>query len=91
MDTASDALIQQTVRNTFGHCTVLTIAHRLHTILACDRILVLDAGSVAEFGPPQQLLQVRFQLKNKKVFSSVPTTTHLKSQLQYLDSEPTVV
>ena len=59
VDTQTDSLIQDTVRSAFGHCTVLTIAHRLHTILACDRILVLDAGNVAEFGPPQQLLQVQ--------------------------------
>ena len=58
VDTQSDALIQDTVRSAFEGCTVLTIAHRLNTILSCDRILVLHAGAVAEFGPPQQLLQV---------------------------------
>ena len=58
MDTRTDSLIQEAVRSAFQGCTVLTIAHRLHTILSCDRILVLDAGQVAEFGPPQQLLQV---------------------------------
>lgn len=58
VDTQTDALIQDTVRHAFEGCTVLTIAHRLHTILCCDRILVLDAGEVSEFGPPQELLQV---------------------------------
>lgn len=31
----------------FAHCTVLTVAHRLHTIIDCDRVLVMDAGTVA--------------------------------------------
>ena len=59
MDSAADAVFQETVRSAFADCTVLTIAHRLHSILACNRVLVLDRGSVAEFGPPSQLLQVR--------------------------------
>lgn len=58
MDSAADAVFQDTVRSAFADCTVLTIAHRLHSILACDRVLVLDQGSLAEFGPPAKLLQV---------------------------------
>ncbi|XP_076446983.1 multidrug resistance-associated protein 1-like [Babylonia areolata] len=56
VDVETDALIQVTVRQAFTHCTVLTIAHRLHTVLHCDRILVLDAGEVQEFDTPQNLL-----------------------------------
>ena len=36
---------------------MLTIAHRLHTIMGSDRILVLEAGAVREFGPPGELLR----------------------------------
>ncbi|DBA72204.1 TPA: hypothetical protein ACH3X2_010602 [Trebouxia sp. C0005] len=57
VDTASDALIQETVRAAFADCTVLTIAHRLHSILDSDRILVLEDGRVKEFDTPESLLQ----------------------------------
>jgi len=60
VDTASDALIQETVRAAFADCTVLTIAHRLHSILDSDRILVLEDGRVKEFDTPERLMQVRF-------------------------------
>lgn len=46
MDTETDALIQETIRSSFQDCTTLTIAHRLHTVLASDRIMVLNQGQV---------------------------------------------
>ncbi|XP_031628372.1 multidrug resistance-associated protein 4-like [Contarinia nasturtii] len=57
VDPQTDALIQQTIRNKFTDCTVLTIAHRLHTIIDSDRILVMDFGKIAEFDEPHILLQ----------------------------------
>ncbi|KAF8057290.1 Abcc2 [Scenedesmus sp. PABB004] len=56
VDQASDALIQATIRSAFGHCTVLTIAHRLHTIADADRVMVLDAGRLREFDAPAALM-----------------------------------
>ena len=52
------AAAQRTVRGAFSECTVLTVAHRLHTIIDYDRILVLEAGQALEFGSPQELMQV---------------------------------
>ena len=53
----TDNLVQQTIREQFADCTVLTIAHRLHTIIDSDRVLVLDAGQVIQFDSPYNLLQ----------------------------------
>ncbi|XP_053404593.1 ATP-binding cassette sub-family C member 4-like isoform X3 [Mercenaria mercenaria] len=57
VDPRTDALIQQTIREKFNSCTVLTIAHRLHTIMDSDRLLVLDEGKILEFDAPYLLLQ----------------------------------
>lgn len=57
VDHKTDALIQEMIRREFQGCTVLTIAHRLETILDYDKVLVLDKGKVAEFASPTSLLQ----------------------------------
>lgn len=55
---STDELIQETICTKFAHCTVLTIAHRLHTVMDNDRVLVIDAGKIIEFGAPHKLLQL---------------------------------
>ena len=57
VDIETDELIQNTIRRQFKDCTVLTIAHRLNTILDYDKILVLDDGRVKEYDTPKALLQ----------------------------------
>eukprot|EP00164_Ancoracysta_twista_P000322 GFYU01000446.1.p1 GENE.GFYU01000446.1~~GFYU01000446.1.p1 ORF type:complete len:230 (-),score=87.23 GFYU01000446.1:183-872(-) len=56
VDIETDSVIQQTIREEFKHCTVLIIAHRLETIMVCDRIVVMDTGVVAEADTPANLL-----------------------------------
>lgn len=57
VDPQTDALIQTTIRKKFIECTVLTIAHRLHTVMDSDKVLVMDAGTMVEFDHPHVLLQ----------------------------------
>uniref|UniRef100_UPI0037E899EE ATP-binding cassette sub-family C member 4-like n=1 Tax=Semicossyphus pulcher TaxID=241346 RepID=UPI0037E899EE len=57
VDPRTDELIQKTIRDKFRECTVLTIAHRLNTIIDSDRILVLDAGRIHAYDEPHTLLQ----------------------------------
>lgn len=56
VDMETDDLIQQTIRKEFISCTVLTIAHRLNTIMDSSRVLVLDKGEIKEFDAPAVLL-----------------------------------
>ncbi|KAJ2820688.1 hypothetical protein IWW50_004958, partial [Coemansia erecta] len=57
IDNATDTIIQESIRKEFKHCTVLTIAHRLNTIIDSDMILVIDGGKLAEYDTPQNLLE----------------------------------
>lgn len=59
VDYKTDKLIQETIRTKLKHCTVITIAHRLNTVMDYDRVLVLERGRVVEFNKPDILLQNR--------------------------------
>ncbi|XP_043784901.1 multidrug resistance-associated protein 1 [Apis laboriosa] len=66
VDLETDDLIQQTIRQEFKDCTILTIAHRLNTILDSDRIIVLDNGRIVEYDSPESLLH-----NSSSLFSSI--------------------
>ena len=57
VDMETDRLIQETIKRKFSDCTVITVAHRLETVITSDRILVLSHGRVKEYGHPHQLLE----------------------------------
>lgn len=60
VDVETDQMLQATLRNTvFDNRTIITIAHRINTILDSDRIVVLQQGKVAEFDTPEQLIKSR--------------------------------
>uniref|UniRef100_A0A8B9PI14 Multidrug resistance-associated protein 4 n=1 Tax=Apteryx owenii TaxID=8824 RepID=A0A8B9PI14_APTOW len=67
VDPRTDEFIQKTIREKFAQCTVLTIAHRLNTIIDSDKIMVLDAGRLKEYGEPYILLQEKDGLFYKMV------------------------
>lgn len=71
VDYATDAAMQKTIAESFGHCTILTIAHRLNTIINSDRVLVMDSGRVAEFDHPHVLLSKADSGHEHNVFSSL--------------------
>jgi len=57
VDLETDDLIQSTIRTEFLGCTIITIAHRLNTVLDYDRILVLKEGTIAEMDSPHNLMK----------------------------------
>ncbi|KAL0104953.1 hypothetical protein PUN28_016533 [Cardiocondyla obscurior] len=57
VDPHTDALIQRTIRKKFATCTMLTVAHRLNTIMDSDKVLVMDKGRMSEYDHPHILLK----------------------------------
>ena len=66
VDLETDDLIQATIKNEFASCTILTIAHRINTIMDSDKVVVMDDGKVLEYDSPGNLL-----LNNNSVFYSM--------------------
>lgn len=58
VDVETDAAIQRSIREEFAAATCITVAHRINTIMDCDKILVMDAGRVAEYDTPANLLSL---------------------------------
>ncbi|XP_043692521.1 ABC transporter C family member 3-like isoform X1 [Telopea speciosissima] len=67
MDTTTDYLIQQTLNQEFSGCTIITIAHRITSILDMDLVLLLDNGLVLEYDSPAKLLEIKTSLFAKLV------------------------
>ncbi|KAK8613852.1 hypothetical protein V6N13_101608 [Hibiscus sabdariffa] len=67
IDTATDNVIQETIRQETSRCTVITVAHRIPTVIDNDLVLVLDKGQVAEYDKPGKLLEDNFSSFSKLV------------------------
>ena len=59
VDKKTDELIQNTIKSEFADCTILTIAHRLNTIMDSSRIMVIQNGKIIEFDTPDKLISTR--------------------------------
>lgn len=84
VDLETDDLIQQTIHSEFRECTILTIAHRINTIMDYSRIMVLDNGKICEFDTPESLLQNKDSL-----FYSMAAAVHLVGERPTLDTVDT--
>ncbi|KAG0369092.1 Multidrug resistance-associated protein 1 [Gamsiella multidivaricata] len=62
VDAETDKLVQKTIRSEFSDRTILTIAHRIKTVMDSDKILVLDQGRVHEYAPPRVLMEKKDSL-----------------------------
>ncbi|XP_059049333.1 ATP-binding cassette sub-family C member 4-like [Achroia grisella] len=86
VDPQTDALIQKTIRNVFTSCTVITIAHRLNTIMDSDRVLVMDKGHAVEFDYPYILLSnpnSTFNLMVKETTESMSKVLYEIAKMKY--------
>uniref|UniRef100_A0A1X7VQK3 Uncharacterized protein n=1 Tax=Amphimedon queenslandica TaxID=400682 RepID=A0A1X7VQK3_AMPQE len=72
VDMETDAIIQQVIREQFSNYTVLTIAHRLDTVMDSDRIMILRSGELIEFDVPHILLSQSSSYLSKLVEQTGP-------------------
>ncbi|KAK7380442.1 hypothetical protein VNO78_32953 [Psophocarpus tetragonolobus] len=56
-DNATDLILQKTIRTEFGNCTVITVAHRLPTVMNCTMVLAISDGKLAEYDEPMNLMK----------------------------------
>ena len=90
LDNETDNFLQKMIRRQFASCTSLTIAHRLNTIMDCDRVCVMDAGLVAEYDSPANLLRKEGGIfrgmvvaaNDPSLFDMVPGCSELKVLLE---------
>ncbi|KAB1202798.1 ABC transporter C family member 10 [Morella rubra] len=67
IDNATDSIIQKTIRREFAHCTVITVAHRIPTVMDCDKVLAMSDGKIVEFDEPSKLMNKEVSLFGKLV------------------------
>ncbi|OZJ01918.1 hypothetical protein BZG36_05007 [Bifiguratus adelaidae] len=87
VDVKTDAILQKALRKDFKNCTLLTIAHRLNTIIDYDKVLVLDNGYVNEYASPHELLSSPDSTFSSMVDETGPANSELLRKLAKLAAE----
>lgn len=77
VDVDTDRRMGETIRREMSNCTLFVVAHRLHTIMGCDKVCVMDYGRVAEFGSPVELLDQPGSMFSSLVNETGPATAAL--------------
>ncbi|CAM0912870.1 unnamed protein product [Alopecurus aequalis] len=62
IDNSTDAVLQKTIRTEFKHCTVITVAHRIPTVMDCDMVLAMSDGRAVEYDKPKKLMETEGSL-----------------------------
>lgn len=91
VDPQTDALIQRTIREKFQKYTVITVAHRLHTVMDSDRILVMEAGLAKEFDAPHILLEMDNGILRNMIEATGPQESEMLKKIatqNYNESVP---
>jgi ABC-type multidrug transport system fused ATPase/permease subunit len=95
VDFETDSKIQDTIRQEFTNSALLTIAHRLHTIIDYDRVLVLEQGKVIEFDTPYNLIQANSVFRSMceksgefDVLNKMATASHKQKQQEEEEQDP---
>jgi len=80
VDTATDNIIQRTIRQETKSCTVITIAHRIPTVIDSDLVLVLGEGRILEYDSPNNLLRDESSAFSKLVMEFVGRTEDINQR-----------
>uniref|UniRef100_A0ACD6ADW5 Uncharacterized protein n=1 Tax=Avena sativa TaxID=4498 RepID=A0ACD6ADW5_AVESA len=62
IDNTTDAILQKMIRTEFKHCTVITVAHRIPTVMDCDMVLAMSDGKLVEYDKPKKLMETEGSL-----------------------------
>ncbi|XP_050230621.2 uncharacterized protein LOC126679597 [Mercurialis annua] len=86
IDNATDSIIQKTIRSEFAECTVITVAHRIPTVMDCTKVLAISDGKLAEYDEPLKLMSKEGSLFGQLVKEYWSRTTNCSSHSEELQS-----
>ena len=82
LDAITDNLVSETIRAEFENSTVITIAHRLHTVVESDKLIVLDKGMIGEMGSPIELLENGGMFASMVAETGSSTSRYLRDRIR---------